>query len=304
MAGPSNGSVTLRNVLHRPAPSIAAASTSCGRHALERREVDDRVEAQPAPHRHDHQRRQGLRRRGEEPERPQPHLAQRVVREPEVLVEQPQEHDPGGDRRGDHGDEHRQPVEADQPDLPVEGGGHEQRERDRDRHEHHRVDQRVERRLARQRVLRDRPVVVQPDERSHRTQQRRLLHRQHQAPHDREQAEEQDQRHRRQDERPPRHVVGGRGTGGTGPRPDPRPPWRRRRRSSLGRDRQDAVHRLGGLVQRLSAGPSRPAARRRSPGPWPGRSGRSWRARAAPSSRWRGSRRTRRCRGTSCRSPR
>ena len=140
VAGPSSGSVMLRNRPHRPAPSISAASTSSRRDALQRGQVDDHVEPDPAPDRHADDRVQGAVRAVEEAERPQPHLAEHPVREAERRVEQPQEHDRGRDRRGDDRDEHRGAVEADAADPPVQRDRGEQAAGDRQRHEQHRVD--------------------------------------------------------------------------------------------------------------------------------------------------------------------
>ena len=148
---------------NRLAPSISAASSSSGRDALQRGQVDDHVEPEPPPHGHRHDAVHRLVGILEELLLRQADLVQQVVDQPEGRVEQPQEDDPGGHRRGDQRDEHGEPVEPDPADLAVQRDRHAQRADHRDRHEHDRVDERVADRRAELRVLGQRPVVGQAD---------------------------------------------------------------------------------------------------------------------------------------------
>ena len=141
------------------------------------------------------------------PNGPRPTLPEEPVREPEVRVEEPEEHDRRRDRGHDHRDEHRESVQAHPADPSVQGDGREQPAADRERHEQRRIDHGVDHRRLEQRILRERPVVGEPDP-LRRRQQVRLLERHQRRPHDRHDAERDDQRHGGERERPADHVVG------------------------------------------------------------------------------------------------
>ena len=193
-----------------------------------------------------------------------PERVQDVVDQAERRVEQPQEDDAGGDRRGDQRDEHGQAVEADAADLAVQRDREPERADHRDGDEDHRVEQRVPDRRAERGILGQRPVVGQPDVVG-RADQVVGLQGEQQRPADRDQGEDRDQDHRRRDERPPGYVLGadqaleqagarpGSGAAGadalTWRAPHAGLLRRRAHRSAPGA--QHPVDLLGGLVERL-----------------------------------------------------
>src|SRR4029078_7993557 len=142
----------------------------------------------------------------EEPVRPQPHLAEQEVRDPVGRVEQPVEDDARGNGRGRDGDEDGRPVEAREPDRPVEEQRHPERGAHRDPREDERVDDRPPDRVAEDGVM-DELAVVGGADPCRRGQQVVVLERKQERPPDGDDPEDAAEHHGREDEEPPGRVL-------------------------------------------------------------------------------------------------
>ena len=200
--------MTLQNVLHGARAVDRRRLVQLRRDALERGEIDDHGEPEPAPHVHRHDDEERLLRAGEELLRADAEPVEDVVDEAERRVRQPQEHDGRRDRGDGQGHEDRRPVEGAHPDLPVQGHGDDQPSDHRERHEERRVDQGVSDRAGEDRILRQLLVVGPADPRRVPGEQVVLLERQHQRPEDREDREEADEEDGGAREAPPGEVFG------------------------------------------------------------------------------------------------